>query len=168
MKPLSAILVLAVVVQSCAARSAILWQQHDRRIESLEREKDKLRRISDAVDRTKTEIKISEILLTLVADAVKSGDLETMEQRLDQYAAAIQDAHETMVKTGRDAHKNPKGFKELEIALRRQVRQLDDIGVALNFDEREPVTKAKEKASDIRDDLLKALFGSQNVAPRKS
>ena len=105
--------------------------------------------------------------MTLVSDAVKNGDLERMEQRLDEYVAAIQDAHQSMVKTGRDAHRKPKGFKDLEIALRRQVRQLDDIGAGLTFDQREPVVKAREQASSIRDDLLKALFGEQNAPNRK-
>jgi hypothetical protein len=48
------------------------------------------------------------------------------------------------------------------------VRQLVDIGKALTFDEREPLDKAKEEAIDIRDDLLKALFGEQNAPSRKS
>ena len=73
-----------------------------------------------------------------------------------------------MFRTGRDAHKKPKGFKDLEIALRRQVRQLEDIGQGLSFDQREPVQKAKEEASAIRDQLLKALFGEQNAPSRKS
>ena len=68
-----------------------------------------------------------------------------------------------MMKTGRDAHRKPGGFKDLEIAFRRHVRQLVDIGKALTFDEREPLDKAKDEAIDIRDDLLKALFGEQNA-----
>ena len=64
--------------------------------------------------------------------------------------------------------RKPKGFKDLEIALRRQIRMLDDIGQGVTFDQREPVDKAKQEASDIRDDLLKALFGEQNAPSRKS
>ena len=71
------------------------------------------------------------------------------------------------LKTGRDAHRKPKGFKELEISLRRQIRILDDIGRGLTYDQREPVDKAKQQASDIRDDLLKALFGDPNATGRK-
>jgi hypothetical protein len=58
--------------------------------------------------------------------------------------------------------------RELEIALRRQIRMLDDIGRTVTFDQRDPVDKAKEEASDIRDDLLKALFGEQNAPAHKS
>lgn len=153
---------------SCAARSSSLWVQHDKLLERLEKEKDKLRRQAEPVDRTKTQIKISEVLIALVGDAVKTGDYELMERRLEEYVEAIQDAHGTMVKTGRDAQKKPTGFKDLEISLRRQMRQLEDIGGALTFDQREPVEKARDEASEIREDLLKALFGGQNVSPRSS
>jgi hypothetical protein len=164
----SLVLLILLNISGCAVRYLPLTGQSlDKRLVQLDKEREKLRRTLDPVDRAKTEIKVSEILLTLVSDAVKNGDLERMEQRLDEYVAAIQDAHQSMVKTGRDAHRKPKGFKDLEIALRRQVRQLDDIGAGLTFDQREPVVKAREQASSIRDDLLKALFGEQNAPNRK-
>ncbi len=162
------VLLIFFSISSCAIRSSSLRAQYDKRLERLEREKDKLKRATDPVDRTKTEIRIAEILLTFVSDAANAGDQERLEQHLDEYRAAIQDAHQTMFRTGRDAHKKPKGFKDLEIALRRQVRQLEDIGQGLSFDQREPVQKAKEEASAIRDQLLKALFGEQNAPSRKS
>jgi len=160
----SLVVLLFFGVTSCAARGLSL-QTPDKRLLALEREKDKLKRQIDPVDRTKTHIKISEILIALATDAVKSGDLEVMEQRLDEYVETIQGAHETMVKTGRDAHKKPKGFKDLEISLRRQARQLEDIGITLAFDDREPVDKARTQAIEIRDNLLKLLFGAGNAQP---
>jgi hypothetical protein len=142
--------------------------QTDKQLERLQKEKSNLTRQTDPVGRTKTEIKISEALLNLISDAVQAGDMELMQKYIAEYLTAIQDAHQTMMKTGRDAHRKPGGFKDLEIALRRHVRQLVDIGKALTFDEREPLDKAKEEAIDIRDDLLKALFGEQNAPSRKS
>jgi hypothetical protein len=142
--------------------------QTDKQLERLQKEKSNLTRQTDPVGRTKTEIKISEALLNLISDAVQAGDMELMQKYIAEYLAAIQDAHQTMMKTGRDAHRKPGGFKDLEIALRRHVRQLVDIGKALTFDEREPLDKAKDEAIDIRDDLLKALFGEQNAPSRKS
>lgn len=156
---------LTLSLTSCALHLTPKFQGSDKRLLNLQKERDKLKRASDPVQRTKTQIKISEILLTLTSDAVRSSDLEIMEQRLDDYVTAIQDAHQTMMKTGRNAHKKPSGFKELEIALRRHMNQLKDIGGALTFDQRDPVEKARNEAIRIREDLLKALFGSQNVTP---
>ena len=165
----SLVLLLILSVTSCAAaRFSFRQNDYDKHLQRLEKEREKLGRQTDPVGRTKTQIKVSEILLTLVSDAVQSGEIEAMEKRLGEYLAAIQDAHQTMTKTGRDAHRKPGGFKDLEIALRRQVRQLEDIGKGLTFDQRDAVDKAREEAADIRDNLLKALFGEQNAPSRKS
>jgi hypothetical protein len=160
-------LLMVIASSSCVVRTAALQPQIDKRLERLDRDREKLKRTNDPVDRTKIDIDISEILLSLVSDAVKSGEPEVLEKRLSEYVETIQDAHQAMMKTGRDAHRKPKGFKELEISLRRQIRILDDIGRGLTFDQREPVEKAKQQASDIRDDLLKALFGEPNAPGRK-
>src|SRR5215471_17732020 len=141
--------VLIMIATSCAFRTAALLQP-DKRMLDLQRERDKLKRATDPIDYSKTDIKISEILLSLTSDAAKNGDLETMQQRLTEYTSTIQDAHETLMKTGRDARKKPHGFKDLEISLRRQINQLKDIGGALTVDEREPVDKARNEATRIR------------------
>jgi hypothetical protein len=160
-------ILLVVVLSSCAVRTASLQGQVDKRLERLDRERARLKAVVDPIDRTKSDIAISEILLSLASDAVRSGEPEVLEKRLVEYVDTIQDAHQAMMKTGRDAHRKPKGFKELEIALRHQIRMLDDIGKSLTFDQRMPVDRAKQEASDIRDDLLKALFGEQNAPSRK-
>ena len=157
---------ILITVTSCTIRTGF-FQGVDKRFERLQREKDKLNRLTDPVDRTKTDIAIAEILLSLASDAIKTGEPEALGKRLNEYVETIRDAHQTMVKTGRDAHKKPKGFKELEIALRRQIRMLEDLARGVTFDQRDPVEKAKEEASDIREDVLKALFGEQNAPSRK-
>src|SRR5262245_9402497 len=160
-------ILLVVVLSSCAVRTASLQGQVDKRLERLDRERARLKAVADPVDRTRSDIAISEILLSLASDAVRSGEPEVLEKRLAEYVDTIQDAHQAMMKTGRDAHRKPKGFKDLEIALRHQIRMLDDIGKSLTFDQRTAVDRAKQEASDIREDLLKALFGEQNAPSRK-
>jgi hypothetical protein len=161
-------MLIAVALTSCAIHTASLQGQYDRRLERLQKEREKLSRSTDPVARTKADINISEILLSLASDAVKTGEPELLGKRLNEYTDTIRDAHQTMMKTGRDAHRKPKGFKELEIALRRQIRTLDDLAHSVSFDQRDPVEKAKQQASDIRDDLLKAFFGEENAPSRKS
>jgi hypothetical protein len=160
-------ILLMSTAASCAIRTASLQGQVDKRLDRLERERAHLTTLSDPFDRTKSEIAISEILLSLAGDAVRAGEPEVLQKRLGEYVDTIEDAHQGLIKTGRDARKKPKGFKDLEIVLRRQIRTLEDIGKGLTFDQREPVDKAKQQASDIRDDLLKALFGEQNAPSRK-
>ena len=157
----AAVVFVLLTLTSCAIRSAPLFQQ-DKRLITLQRERDKVKKATDPVSKTKSNIVISEILLDLTRDAARAGDIDSLDKRLDEYAGVIQDAHQTMIKTGKDAHKSPKGFRELEIALRKQVNQLEDIGRALTVDQRDPVDKVRNEAIRLREELLKALFGSQN------
>src|SRR5262245_48097492 len=92
--------------------SASLAQQPDKRFEELQKQQDRLKREKDPVGHTKTQIQISEILLSFIGDAVKNGDFDMMQKRLDEYSAAIDDALQTMVNTGRDANRHPGGFKD--------------------------------------------------------
>src|SRR5215510_9900113 len=86
-----------VAVSSCTIHTAFLQGPYDKRLERLQKEKDKLNRTTDPVDRTKTDIAISEILLSLASDAIKTGEPEMLGKRLNEYIDTIRDAHETMM-----------------------------------------------------------------------
>jgi hypothetical protein len=124
----------------------------------LQREREKFEREKDPVDRAKIGIKISDLLLDNVADYVREGNFDNLQQELSAYAATIESAHQTLVASGRDAEKKAGGFRELEIALRKQVRKFDDYARMVATDRRGPIEQTKKLATGIRDKLLKALF----------
>jgi hypothetical protein len=130
----------------------------DDRAEQLQKERSKFEKESDPADRAKIGIKISELLLDDVGDSMRAGEFEAMERQLDEYAAIIQDAHQTLVDSGRDAVRRPGGFKELEIALRKHVRKFDDFARTLTLERRDLLERTRDLVADIRDKLLKALF----------
>jgi len=134
------------------------WAGAENRALELQREREKLGKEKDPVDRAKIGIKISDLLLDNVADTLRDGNYTAMQQELSAYTSAIEDAHQALATSGRDAQKKSGGFKELEIALRKQVRKFDDYARTLTTDRREPLEKAKKLATGIRDKLLKALF----------
>jgi hypothetical protein len=130
----------------------------DDRAKQLERERQKFAREDDPVSRAKIGIKISDLLLDDVAQAVKAGNFEEMEQQLIVYTDTISAAHETLAESGRNAAKKSGGFKELEIALRKHARKFEDFARVLNIQRRLPLEKAKDFANTVREKLLKALF----------
>jgi hypothetical protein len=147
---------LAITFLGCAVQaSPVVNVERERQ---LAREREKLERETDPVDRAKIGIKISELLLASVSDAVREEDFTMMSARLDEYAETIESAHDTMMNSGRDAQKKSAGFKELEIALRKHVLRFDDLARALALDYRPPIEHVKSLASGLRDGLLKALF----------
>jgi hypothetical protein len=124
----------------------------------LERERQKFDKEGDPVARVKIGIKISDLLLDDVAEALKEGNYDDMQRELTAYAETIQSAHDSLVGSGRDAAKKSGGFKELEIALRKHVRKFEDFARMLNIQGRLPLEKARDFAVGIREKLLKALF----------
>src|SRR5262245_56902034 len=91
----------------------------ENRAKELQRERAKLQKETDPVDRAKIGVKISDILMEDVGDAVRRGNLVDMEMQLTAYSETIESAHRELLDSGRDAAKKPSGFKELEIALRQ-------------------------------------------------
>ena len=145
------LLILSMSVPALAA-------EDNERLRELQKEQERLERETNPIDRAKIGIKISEILLDDIGEAARNGDFPVMETQLLAYTSAIQDAHQSLVDSGRDAQKKAGGFKDLEIALRRQIRTLQDVARTLNLDKRIPLEKARDLASTIRSRLLKALF----------
>ena len=152
------ITVTLVLLLSGAIASLAQAETDEDRARDLQRERAKLERESDPVDRAKIGIKISEILLEDVGEAVREGDFTEMEEQLAEYAATIQYAHETLQNSGRNAAKKSDGFRELEIALRKHVRKFEDFARALSLQRRVPLERTKDLAKAVQEKLLKALF----------
>lgn len=120
--------------------------------------REKLAREDDPDDRAKITVEIGETLLQNIAEAFQKGKVEEGENLLSEYVEAIRKAHEDLKESGRDARRKPKGFKDLEIHLRRSHRELQDVGHLLTYDEREPIRKALTELESIREELLQDLM----------
>lgn len=147
----------------CGGRANIFSQSHDERLRRLDEERARLARAADPVDRTRAQIRISDLLISLMSDAVGDGDIERLEQRMNEYRTAVTDARDTMIDSGRNAAEDSNGFRDLEIALRQHLRQLEDIGSQLTFQFRQPITELIDDVAGMRDELLGALFPGRDA-----
>lgn len=134
---------------------------------ALQKERANLNRTTDPINRVKIQIKISDHLITLMTDAARTENDKLVEQYLNDYSNTISDAHLTLMKTGKDAHKHPAGFKDLEISLRKQQSRLNDVGKLLDVDSRDAVDKVRKQASNISDQLVKTMLLKDPNAPQK-
>ncbi len=155
---------VVAVAAGCSGRYNVFTESRDERLQRLEQERARLAVTSDPVGRTRVQIRISDLLVALMGDAVSDGDLERMDLRIDEYREAIIDARDTMFDSGRDADDNAAGFQDLEIALRQHARQLADIASRLTFDSRGPIDDLIAEVSEIRSSLIDALFPGQAAA----
>src|SRR5262245_45373992 len=159
MKPFWAMLCCLIVLSGCGARLTKMTAA--KRAERMATERGRLVELTDPVERTRSYIVISDILLSFASDAVKDGTPEELGVLMDQYVTAIRSAHDTMVESKRDPERRPQGYRDLELALRAQTRSLRDIGTQLLVDQREPLDRAGAVAVSIREELLRLLFPQQ-------
>lgn len=118
----------------------------------------KLAREDDPGDRAKITVKIGQQLLQRISKSYKRGTYEAAEEELTNYLDAIRLAYQDLQESGLDARRKPKGFKHLEIHLRKSTRKLEDIARGLPFDKRAPVEAARANLEAMRVDLLQALM----------
>lgn len=126
----------------------------------------KLAREQDLVKKAKIEIRLARLKLHRARYTRENGDVEASLSLLQAYHAHIENAWSHLQKSGRLAHKKPQGFKELDIALREDIRFLEDFKRGFSLADREPVEKTISEVERIRADVLKALFpGAQGATP---
>ena len=128
---------------------------------------EKLQRETSPVAKAKIWIKMSEIDLEEAAQRIKEGELDDANKYLTRYIDVIRQANETLKNSQRNAQKNPAGFKEFEISLRKQLRKLADLKLSYPFDQREKIDQAIAGAESAQGDMLQAIFGPENTRRRK-
>jgi hypothetical protein len=60
--------------------------------------------------------------------------------------------------TGRNAEKQPAGFRELQIHARKSLRQVTQVVLGAPFDQREPFAAAQHDIEQIDQQLIQMLF----------
>lgn len=157
----AALLILSL--EACGARAVPLETPPDRLNVELQKNRKELAKTTNPISRVKILIKISDALLRKVAHAASAGEIDSMKSNLTEYTSAIEDSQKTLRESGRNARAKSDGFLDLEIAMRRQLREMEDIRATLTSDEREPVTMAIARTNAIRNSILEALMGNGNA-----
>jgi hypothetical protein len=147
---------LMLLICGCGVRLGRMNNQQ--KAERLALERGRFQELTNPVDKTKSQIIISNILLDFVSSAARDGDFEGMRALLDQYGTAITAARDVMWESDRDALRNPAGYKDLELALRQHIRRLEELRRSLTIDEREAVDAAVTRAMNIRGEMIMKIF----------
>jgi len=160
MKLTRLILVLCFLIGDPIAPWCLAQEKEDKRAKQLENEKRKLDRTTSPANRAKSLMKIAEITLSYMGDAANAGEFSEMNTFVEQYRQTVTSARDTMLKSGLDPHKKSGGYKAVEIALRKQIRNLQDIARLVPVDNRQPLEETEDLVMKIREEFIQALFGS--------
>jgi hypothetical protein len=126
----------------------------NRRGERLAIERGKLSETTDPVAKTKSYIVISDLLLSFAADAAREKASDDFRDLLIEYDRTIKTARETIANSKPKVNGQPQGYRDLEGALRRQVRTLQGFRTNVDSGNEEPLDQAIQLASSIREEML--------------
>jgi hypothetical protein len=121
---------------------------------------------SNPVKKAKAEIKLARLRVAQVQEAYSQGHIEAGTKYLAGLLDTMKTAWRLLRDSGRKAPKQPDGFRDLEIALREDVRTLEDLQRKVSYFDRAPVTNAAQELEQIRSEVIHALF--PGGAPRTS
>ena len=158
MKPSVLILSACFAFGDSAVASSFEEAKDEKRAKQLETEKRKLDRTKDPADRAESLMKIADITLTYVGDAIMANDLPKLESFVEEYQDTVTVARDTMMSSGLDPYKKPKGYKVVELGTRKHLRILEDAARQLGLAERRILEETLELVSKIRKEFVRVLF----------
>ncbi len=119
------------------------------------------------VKKAKDEIKLASLKLTQVREAYAQGHIQEGAKLLVSLTDTTKASWKILQNSGRRASKQPEGFRELEIALREDVRTLQDVGRTVDYFDRSPLDNAAQELEKMRGEVLHALFPGAPPRTRK-
>src|SRR5262249_36486498 len=158
----------AVLVASMGVLFAVgHYHGEDQSLGEYQKQQNKLSRETSVVGKAKVLIKMSDLDLSEASHRVKKGDLVEADRFLKRYTDVITQTSQTLKASNRNAQKNPAGFKDFEIALRKQLRKLADLKLSYSFDQQETINQAITTAESAKEEMFQAIFGAENAGRRK-
>jgi len=154
------LMVLAVASVAAAAK--------ERRLDSEQDLLDRIQREQDPVRKSKLELRLGRLKMQQAAEAYDQGQIDQGKSLLAGYLNRVKSCWQILKGSGRNAVKQPQGFRELDIALREDSRTLEDMARRISYYDREPVEQTMEEMNHVHDEVLHALFPSLPVAPNKA
>jgi len=127
----------------------------------------KLKTTTDPIHKVKILIKLSDFQLRDAALKAKKTDFTEADQYLSHYLETILQTQNILKSSGRNAKKNPAGFKEFEIALKRQVRALEDLRSVYPYEQADKVNGTIQDVKAAQENMLLQIFGEGNIGSRK-
>jgi hypothetical protein len=125
----------------------------------------KLAKQGNPIKKVKILIRMSGVNLKLVNRVVKKGNFSEANTILNRYVKDVKQARQILSKSGRNPQKKVAGFKHLEISLRKQLRELNDIKTYYSFDEQGSVDKTIKYVEDVKQQIMTTIFGADNIVP---
>lgn len=122
----------------------------------------------DPVRKAKYEIRLARLKLLRGEQDCAKDDHEACHRSLGSYMDLTQRAWNGLVSSGRRAVKQSAGFKELDIGLREDARELRDSERNIPFEDRDYIDGVIRDINALHEKVLAALFPDGAAPPPES
>ena len=140
---------------------ACLLAPHPLSAHHRDNETDLRRRIEqekNPVKKAKDQIRLANLMMDQAVVAYDAKQLGQGQKFLEAYTKIMGESWTTLQASGRNAARNPQGFKELEIALRLGARTLRDLRHRVSYFNRGPIDRTSRELTGVHAAVLDALF----------
>ena len=115
-------------------------------------------RESNSVQKAKLLEKLGGAQFEAVRQAEKAGDNSTAGLTLEKYRDNVRAALESLKKQHPNAEKQPNGYRQLEIQVRKGIREIGESLLVAPEPFKPPLEIVREDLAAMDDELLKLLF----------
>ncbi len=115
----------------------------------------------DAVHQAKNFSKLGDALLEETRKQADAGNIPAAQAAFEEYRGDLRRILAALKATGRNAEKQPSGFKELQIYLRKTLRNLDQIILLVPFEQRAAFEEPRRDVAAVDEELFHLLFPRQ-------
>ena len=119
------------------------------------------KRENDPVRKAKALTKLGDAQLALARQETDAGHHDRALQIIEEYRDEAKVAEAALKTSGLDAERQPAGFKQLQIHVRKSVREIEQTIQALPDEERPPFEAIRQELMRIEKELVDLLFPRQ-------
>lgn len=119
----------------------------------------------NAVHKAKLAEKLGDLQFEVTRRAGKDNDYKTVGLTLEKYRDNVRVAFDALKKQHPDAEKQSNGYRQLEIHVRKEIREVDEILLLAPEVYKPPMELVRQDLIAMDDEMLKMLFPRHPVKP---
>ena len=116
---------------------------------------------NDPVRKVKVLSKLGDAQFQLMRKETDAGNYAQALQALEDYRDEVGAAEAALKATGVDPERRPRGFKQLQIHVRKSLREVDQTILALPSEQRPPFEAIHRELLRVEKELIDLLFPRQ-------
>ena len=118
----------------------------------------RIQKEADPVKKSKCMTRLARIKLQQAIEAYEHGNIQQGVQFAQIYMGRVKDSWQLLKNCGRNAARDVRGFKELDIELREDARLVDDLTRRVSYLDRGPIEQTEKELEVVHAEVLHALF----------